>query len=143
MELDEQWRHSDAQAIRNSIIQAAGGWGFTCETEVPVPGSAARIDIVLTLGKRRLACEISATTTAEQEVNHLLTCLSAGLTEIVCVCDATVRRQRIEALLLSRTVAGQERSFHFLTSHQLQRRLAEIGKAAQKSDDASGGDTAL
>lgn len=129
-----------AEAIKSAFIQAAGGWGFTYETEVPILGGAGRIDIVLTLGKRKLACEISATTTAEQEVNHLVNCLSAGFTEIVCVCDATIRRQRIEALLRSRIIPGQETLFHFLTARQLQTRLADIGQSIQKSEvPATGG----
>ena len=123
-----------AEAIKNAIIQAAGNWGFTYETELPILGGTGRVDIVLTLGARRLACEISATTTVGQEVRHLLNCLSAGFLEIVCVCDATYRRQKIEALLLSRIVPSQETLFHFLTTHQLQARVAEIGQAAQKAD---------
>lgn len=132
-----------AEAIKNALVQAAGCWGFSYETEVEILGGAGRVDLVLTLGNRRFACEISATTTAEQEVNHLLNCLSHGFQEIVCVCDATVRRNRIEALLRSRIVAGQEILFHFLTAHQLQTRLADIGQAAQKSAGGSAADKAI
>ncbi len=128
-----------AEAIKNELIQTAGGWGFDNDTEHRILGEKGRVDIVLTLGNRRLACEISVTSTAEQEVNHLLNCFGAGFTEIVCVCDATVRRQRIEALLRSRLIPGQEAYFHFLTVRQLQTRLVEIGQAAQKSKDAYAG----
>ena len=80
-----------------------------------------------------MACEISATT-PDQEVDHLLNCLGAGFIEIVCVCDATVRRRRIEELLRPRIIPGQEALFHFLTVRQLQSRVADIGQAAQKSE---------
>ena len=76
----------------------------------------------------------SATTTAEQEVAHLLNCLRAGSTEIVCVCDATRHRSRIEAQLRAEVSAEQQACFHFLTAHQLQVRLADIGQATQKSE---------
>ena len=122
-----------AEAIKNALIQTAGGWGFSYTTEHPVLGGAGRMDIFLTLENHRLACEICATTTPEQEAEHLLKCLGAGFTEITCVCDATVRRHRIEALLRERLMPGQEDYFHFRTVRQLQTRLTEIGEATQKS----------
>ena len=74
---------------------------------------------------------------------HLLNCLSAGFTEIICVCDATVRRHRTESLLRQRIIPGQETCFHFLTLRQLQTRVTDIGQAAQKLEGAMAGGKAL
>lgn len=126
-----------AEAIKNAIIQTAGNWGFDHQTEFSILNGKGRVDLFLKLGNRRLACEISATSTADQEVAHLVNCLTAGFTEIFCVCDATVRRGRIEALLRQRIAAGQEGCFHFLTVHQFQGRVSEIGEEARKSGAAS------
>ena len=132
-----------AEAIKNAIIQAAGNWAFSHETEVEILDGKGKVDIVLELRGRRLACEIRGTTKVPDEVDHLLNCLSAGYTEIFCVCDPTVRRQRIEALLLSRIMPGQEVFFQFLTVHQFLTRLADIGQATQKSGGPATGDKAL
>jgi len=70
------------------------------QTELPILGGQGRVDLVLTLGKRRLACEISTTNTADEEAIHLMKCPAAGFAEIIGVCDATVRRHRIETLLI-------------------------------------------
>ncbi len=131
-------KSAKAEAIKNAIIQAAGGWGFSYQTEYQLRGGG-RADIVLTLHDRTVACEISATTTPEQEVAHLLNCLTEGFTEIVCACDATVRRRRIEELLTSRLMPDQKAYFHFCTVRQLQARLADIGQAVQKSQPTNVG----
>ena len=75
-------------------------------------------------------------------MEHLLNCLGAGFTEIVCVCDLTVRRTRIEALLRPKLMPAQQAFFHFRTARQLQTRLAEIGQASQKSEAADAGSKA-
>ena len=129
-----------AESIKNALVQTAGSWGFGHKTEFEILGRTARVDIVLTLGERSLACEISATTTPEQEAAHLVNCLAAGFTEIVCVCDATVRRRKIEELVRRKVLAGQESFFRYLTVRQLQTLVSDIGQAAQKSEapDLSG-----
>ena len=134
-------KSAKAEAIKNAIIRAAGRWGFSYQTEYPLRGGG-RTDIVLTLQDRTVACEISATTTPEQEVAHLLNCLAEGFTEIVCACNATVRRNRIESLLTSRLMPGQAAYFHFCTVRQLQARLADIGQAVQKSQPMNFGSKA-
>ena len=130
------------EAIKNAIIQAAGGWGFTYKTEYQLQ-RGGRPDIVLILQNRLLACEICATTTPAQEADHLLNCLADGFTEIICACDATIRRHRIEALLTSRLKPGQQARFHFCTVRQAQTLLAEIGEEVQKSHPMNPGGKAL
>lgn len=52
----------------------------------------------------------------------------------MCVCDATIRRRRIEELVRHRIVAGQEAHFRKLTLRRLQTLVSDIGQAAQKSE---------
>lgn len=130
-----------AESIKNALIQAAGGWGFSHQTEFELPGGK-RADIVLSLRHRRIACEISATTTSEQEATHLVNCLSGGFDEIFCVCDATARRKKIETLLMDRLKPGQSQLFRFFTVRQAQVRLSDIGQELQKAPDNQAGDKA-
>ena len=56
------------------------------------------------------------------------------------MCDATIRRRRIEELVRRKIVAAQEAHFRYLTLRQLQTLVSDIGQAAQKSEapDLSG-----
>jgi len=105
------------------------------------------VDIVLTLGSLVIACEISATTTAEHEFEkNIKKCLQAGFARIFHVCDATRRRQAI----MERIEAGctpEERSrIHCLTTRQFLTRLAELAqkqRAESTQAEASAGKTVL
>jgi len=138
---------ANGESIKNAIIQAAGGWGFSHETEKPVNGGTGRVDIVLTLGSLVIACEISATTSAEHEFERSIKkCLQAGFARIFHVCDATRRRQAI----MERIEAGctpEERSrIHCLTTRQFLNRLAELAekqRAEATAAEASAGKTVL
>jgi hypothetical protein len=58
-----------------------------------------RADIVLKNDKVTVACEISVTTTVEQEVTNLLKCLQAGFDHIIFVCKDKRKRTKVEATL--------------------------------------------
>jgi hypothetical protein len=139
-ESDEVRRDPNAESIKNEVIQAAGGWGYSHQTEKSVNQGTGRVDIVLTLGSVVVACEISATTSARHEVGNLSKCLQAGFERIVYVCDATHRRRRTEEHLKKVCSAGDLRRIEFLTKRQFIARLGEIAERvkATESPQASG-----
>ena len=134
-------RSAKAEAIKNEIVQWAGIRGFSYDTELQILGGKGQIDIVLMLGKREIACEISATTSAQHEADQLIRRLQAGIRELVFVCDATHRRRRVEELVSARMQPGEKERVQFLTLRQLLALLEQIAGEYSKSQLAStGGD---
>ncbi|MGV3772588.1 MAG: type IV secretory system conjugative DNA transfer family protein [Verrucomicrobiales bacterium] len=133
-----------AEAVKNSIIQAAGGWGYTYETECPILGKTRRVDIVLTLGKTIIACEIGATTSASQEVRNVLKCLKAGFSRVAHVCDSAQLRGQIEKLVQAECDAAEFKKVQFFTARQFISFLGKIAEDQKKealSCDAATGKT--
>lgn len=59
--------------------------GFRASIEEVILAGAGRVDVLLTRGERRIAVEISVTTTRDQELGNIEKCLAAGYAEIVLV----------------------------------------------------------
>ncbi len=131
------------EAIKNTLIQAAGGWGFSHRTEQTVPDGGGRIDLVLTRGELVLACEISATTSARHEVANLQKRLRVGCPLIYHLCDHVKRRGQIEALLDGLLSAGDRTKVHCLSTGQFLAHLGELAAANRTPDPAPGDKTEL
>jgi hypothetical protein len=120
---------ANAEAIKTSIIKAVGGWGYSYETEKPILGNSRRVDIVLTRGDLVVACEISVTTTAQQEVANVLKCLTAGFQRIFHVSTAKVRQRRIAAEVAAQCSTAELERVEFLTPAGAIGRLGELAAA--------------
>ena len=128
-------RRAQSESIKNQIIQAAGNWGYSHQTEHAILGGATRVDLELRLRTRKIACQISVTTQGQKEVENLKRCLDAGYEEIALVCDATVKRRNIQALFES--VCGASERVRFLTTHQLLQRLEESWEESRKASPSA------
>jgi hypothetical protein len=51
--------------------------------EQPTPDGSGRIDVALERNGKRIACEISVTSTPEQELKNIQKCLAAGFEKVV------------------------------------------------------------
>ena len=83
------------EAIKGLIRRQAEALDFTVSVEEAVPGSQGRADMVLRRGRRVIACEISVTTNAAQEVGNLTKCLSGGFAQVAMICRQRSRLSRI------------------------------------------------
>jgi hypothetical protein len=66
-------------------VKAAQDRGFRTIVEEEILGGKARVDVSLTRGKERIACEISITSTIDQELVHVRNALAAGYGQAVLV----------------------------------------------------------
>jgi hypothetical protein len=133
-----------AESIKNRIIQTAGGFGFSYETEKSVLDGDGRIDVVLTRGELVLACEISATTSAEHEIGNIQKCLRAGYKRIVHICNHAGRREKMRELLSGLVSPAEFDLVRFQSTKEFLQFLGDLATAAignQASD--SGGKTAF
>ncbi len=75
--------------------------GYRTTIEEPVP-NGRRVDVGLELGGKKTACEISVTSTDEQELSNIEKCLRAGY-ERVIICSPERRAlDRIKAMVIQR-----------------------------------------
>ncbi len=87
------------EALKTRIRREAEAWDFTVTTEQPVLDGQGRIDLVLERGQRRIACEISVTTTPEHEAGNVAKCLDAGFSEVVLVALNARRKEKLRETL--------------------------------------------
>jgi hypothetical protein len=73
--------------LQEIVAGWARGLGYRATIEQPTPDGGS-VDVVIEHGARRIACEISVTSTVEQELGNLRKCLAAGFTEIFMICVA-------------------------------------------------------
>ncbi len=106
--------------------------GFSNQTEQEVSGR--RVDLVLTLGSLVLACEISATTSAEHEFERSIRkCLQAGFARIFLVCDHNTRRTQIEGMVTARCSPEEGSRVERLTARDFLSKLGALAEAERKA----------
>lgn len=73
------------QYLQQLFKQVAEERGFRAVIEEPILGGAGKVDIALSRGDLRIACEISVTTGRDQELGNIEKCLAAGYSQVVLV----------------------------------------------------------
>lgn len=59
--------------------------GFRAQIEQELADGSGRVDVILSRGKRRIACEISVTTSRDHELLNVEKCLAAGFDEVMLI----------------------------------------------------------
>jgi len=73
--------------------------GYRVTIEEPTPGGKGSVDVALRRDDFSIACEISVTSTVDQEVGNVLKCLEAGFHEVAVLALKRPHLARIEAAL--------------------------------------------
>lgn len=88
---------SQHQAIQQRIKATAEGLGFRSTIEKSVLDGAGSVDLVLERAQHVFACEISVTTTVDQEVGNVAKCVRAGYQRVVVISPSEERVRKIES----------------------------------------------
>jgi CheY-like chemotaxis protein len=70
---------------QHMFAQWGQGMGYRATIEMPTADGGS-VDVVLERDGRRIACEISVTSTVEQEIGNLRKCLEAGFKDVFMIC---------------------------------------------------------
>jgi hypothetical protein len=73
--------------------------GFRAVIEQPTPDGLGRVDVSIEREGRRIACEISITSTDEQELGNIEKCLAAGYDTVVLCSPEKKSLQKVERLV--------------------------------------------
>ena len=74
---------SQHRYLQTLIKRMAEEKGFRAVVEQPTPDGTGRVDVSLERDGRKIACEISVTTTDEQELSNIEKCLAAGYEKVI------------------------------------------------------------
>jgi len=74
---------SQHRYLQNLIKKIAEDKGYRANIELPVLGGSGKVDVSLERNGRKIACEISITSTDDQELKNIKKCLSSGYHKIV------------------------------------------------------------
>lgn len=81
--------------LRQFLKQLAQGRGWLAVIEEPILDGAGRVDVSLTMGEIRIACEVSVTSTCDQELGNIEKCFEAEFDQVIVVAP---KRQHLNTL---------------------------------------------
>jgi hypothetical protein len=89
--------HLYLQALIKEMAEQAG---YRVQLEMMAPNGGGLVDVSLEKDERRIAVEISVTTTAEWELHNVRKCLEAGYDTVVVCCGDAKRRTAIAQMIM-------------------------------------------
>lgn len=106
------------QYLQGLVKRWAESHGYRATIEEEIPGRG-KVDVALRTDDFSLACEISVTSTVEQEVQNTLKCLEAGFHEVAILALKRPRLSKIEAALKSRLPPSDLARVHLVSPEEL------------------------
>jgi len=116
-------QHKHIQAL---IKQWAEGMGYRATIEKPVLNGLGNVDVALEKGTRTIACEISITTPAEQEIGNIKKCVSAGFQHVFLICAETERVRKMKQAVSKGLSRDEQERTRFCTPDELFTFVQEI-----------------
>ena len=103
--------------LQQFIKQWAQGMGYMTVIEKPVPGG--QVDVALEKNGRKIACEISVTTSIEHEAGNIRKCLDADFDHVVLVVPEQKRIESFQKALREGLSEKETSRFRVLTPDEL------------------------
>jgi len=85
--------------LQSLIKQMAEEKGYRAVVEEPTPDGTGRVDVGLERDGKRIACEVSLTSTDKQELSNIKKCLAAGYEKIVLCSPEKRTLEKVKALV--------------------------------------------
>ena len=124
--------------LQNLIKRMAEENGYKAVIEEPT-SDGGRIDVGLDLEGRKIACEISVTSTAEQEISNIEKCLRAGYEQIILCSPEKRSLKKIESVAYERFDENDWGKLLFLQPEELLSHLeSESAASAAKEERVKG-----
>ncbi len=110
---------SQHRYLQTLIKRMAEEKGFRAVLEQPVVDGAGRVDVSLERDGRKIACEISVTTSDEHELGNIEKCLAAGY-DMVVMCSAEKKfLEKVKTLVSQKIEAANQAKVIFLQPDDL------------------------
>ena len=120
--------------VSQSLVkQMAEENGYRAIIEKPTPDGAGQVDVSLERDEYKIACEVSVTSTDQQELANIEKCLAAGYDKVILCSPKKRSLQRVEKLVTEKLAASDRERVLFLGPEELFSHLAE-----EAADEAVG-----
>lgn len=116
-------RHIELQKL---IKEAAEERGFRASIEEQILDGAGQVDVSLSRGPLRIACEISVTTRRSQELGNVEKCLAAGYDELIVVASSDRQVASLKKFITPQLEEGAAERVRFMTPEDVISRLDEL-----------------
>ena len=114
------------QYLQHLVKEAAEQCGFRAVIEEQILEGAGRVDVSITRGDRRIACEISVTSSRDQELGNVEKCLAAGYDEVLLVTPTERQLETLKRFLSRHLEPKDAEKVHFLLPDAA---IAHLGSA--------------
>jgi len=112
---------SDSQHryLQTLIKKMAEEKGYRAEIEKPTPDDSGRVDVSLEKNGRKIACEISVTSTSEQELSNIEKCLRAGYEKVILCSPEKKTLDKVKKLVLQEIKNSDQEKILFFKPEEL------------------------
>ncbi len=121
--------------LQQLIKRLAEDKGFKVTIEQPVLGGTGSVDVSLEKGEKKIACEISVTSTEEYELKNIQKCLAAGYATVILLSSDRRVLNKIKKLAASQLEEGTLASVLFLLPEEFVSFLEESASADVTRED--------
>lgn len=102
------------QYLQHLLKEAAEQHGLRAVIEEPILDGAGRVDVSVSAAGRRIACEISVTSSRDQELSNVEKCLAAGYDEVLLISPGERQLEVLKRFLGRHLESEQTERVHFL-----------------------------
>ena len=122
---------SQHRYLQSLIKKVAEDKGYKATIEQPVLDGQGKIDVALERNGRKIACEISVTSTDEQEFKNIEKCLAAGYEKVILCSPEKRTLEAVRSLVTEKTSVSARERVLFLQPEELLLHLDELEAAEQ------------
>ena len=101
--------------VQQLIKRLAEERGFRAIIEEPILNGAGRVDVSLTRGTEKIACQVSVTTTKDWELGGVEKCLAAGYAEVLLISQSARHLKTLSTFIEDNLVPAMQGRVRYLT----------------------------
>lgn len=117
--LSERKDERQHKYLQTLIKRMAEEKGYRAILEQPTPDGSGRVDVGLEGDEKKIACEISVTSTDEQELSNIKKCLSAGYDKVILCSPEKRTLEKVKALVSQKIKSADQDKILFLQPEEL------------------------
>jgi hypothetical protein len=121
--------------LQNLIRKIAEDKGYKATIEQPALEGYGKIDVALERNGKKIACEISITSTDEQEVKNIDKCLSAGYEKVILCSPEKRTLVAVRGLISEKLSTADQAKILYLQPEELLHHLNELEAAEQSKEE--------
>lgn len=120
--------------LQHLVKELAEQRGFRASIEEDILGGSGRVDVSLTRGNLRIACEVSVTTGTDQELGKVEKCLAAGYSEVLIVGTSERHLETLTASIVGNLEEEHQDKVRCATPDALVEYLDSLQETDRKSE---------